>query len=74
MRKGLVFDLASRYDASQTTRKKRGLKQRLPQIRDQFTISELVEKSGGREIPGKFVSFDTEGTQVFVALLHGRSR
>ncbi len=37
-------------------------------------ISELVKNFGGREIPAKFVSFDTAAMQVVVELLNGASK
>jgi molybdopterin/thiamine biosynthesis adenylyltransferase len=63
-----VFDLAQNYDESHTMCNNCGLKQRLAVIRDQFTVSELIERFSGRPLPGKFVSFVSEDTQVIVEL------
>jgi molybdopterin-synthase adenylyltransferase len=64
----LVFDRASRYSDADATCGKCGLKQRLAIIRDQFTAAELVEKFNGKDMPGKFISYESDGTQVVIEL------
>jgi molybdopterin/thiamine biosynthesis adenylyltransferase len=63
-----VFDLAAKYDESHAMCSKCGLKQRLAVIRDQFPMSELIERFSGRPLPGKFVSFIRDGMQVIIEL------
>lgn len=63
-----IFDLALKYDESHTMCSNCGLRQRLPVIRDEFPMSELIERLNGRPLPGKFVSFVHEGKQVIVEL------
>ncbi|MBC7161541.1 MAG: ThiF family adenylyltransferase [Immundisolibacter sp.] len=64
-----VFDLAANYDESHAMCSNCGLKQRLAVIREQFTVSELMERFSGRPLPGKFAFFVHEGTQVIVELM-----
>jgi molybdopterin-synthase adenylyltransferase len=64
----IVFELASRYTDADATCQKCGLKQRLALIRDQFTASELAEKFNGRNMPGKYISYESGGTQVIIEL------
>ncbi|MCG3201205.1 MAG: hypothetical protein NFCOHLIN_01071 [Gammaproteobacteria bacterium] len=68
-----VLDLASNYNESHTICTKCGLKQRLAVIRDQFSLGELVEKFSGRPLPGKFLCFEGDGTQIVVELQDGGS-
>ena len=67
----IVLGLASKYDDSQTICSKCGLKQRMAVIRDQFTVSELIEKFNGRKFPGKFIYFEKDGSQIIVELQDG---
>ncbi|GMU70365.1 MAG: hypothetical protein AMXMBFR37_26970 [Steroidobacteraceae bacterium] len=66
-----VFELADKFDDSLTYCDKCRMNQRLVDIRDQFTLKELRERFAGRPLPGKFVSFNTDGVQVIFELYDG---
>lgn len=65
----MTFVKASDCDDSLTNCSACGLNRRLPVVKDQFTVKELISDYEGKMLPGKYVSFESDGIQVLVELI-----
>lgn len=68
----VVLALASDFSDADTTCNRCGLKQRLANIRDQFTMEELSEFRG-KSLPGKFVTATSSDTHILIELYDGEN-
>jgi molybdopterin/thiamine biosynthesis adenylyltransferase len=67
----VIFKRASEFNESSTICGTCNLPQRLPVVRDQFSVRELRERFKGQTFPSKFLSWEIEGTQFIVELMEG---
>lgn len=68
----IVFRSARDFNEASTVCGTCGLVQRLPVVKDQFTLRELRSRFAGMSFPGKFVTWKSEGIQFVVELVESR--